>query len=112
MKKTDEELELDLLRYVWWYDRTAAGEFVARDPEAPAWSWEAWRAQRRRPYENSVDLGAAVEESLRTGVGLFTGREGDVISVYIAKTPEKVEELWKLEDELERRSILASTRLD
>lgn len=92
------EPEVDYARYVWWYDRTDVGDFIARDPAAPAWTWEAWRAQSSREgvQEEHLDV---VEESLRTGVGLFTGRPGDAASAYIVKSPEAAAELWRLEDE-------------
>lgn len=76
---------IDEARYLWVYDRTESGDFIARDPKAPAWSWDAWRAGLRP--DNPTDLNEALEESLRTGVGLFSG-QSDVTHAAIAKTPE------------------------
>jgi hypothetical protein len=91
---------IDKERYLWAYDRTESGDFVPRDPQAPAWSWDAWRAGLAPG--NPADLNAALEESLRAGVGLFSGRH-DVTSAYIAKTPELGAEYDRLVAEHEDR---------
>ena len=88
--------------YVWWYDRTSDGTFVARDPAAPAWSWEAWRNQPDR-YPDTSEWQARIEESLRTGVGVFTSQPDEKMSAYIAKSAEAATELARLEDEREAR---------
>ncbi len=73
-------------RYMWVYDRTDSGEMVARDPDAPGWSWQAWRAGL--DPEAPEDFREAVEESLRTGTGLFTGHTGDTTTAHIPKSAE------------------------
>ena len=99
-----DDPEPDDTQFVWWYDRDDAGDFIARDPAAPAWSWEAWREQPTRPGAAlSPERLARVEDSLRTGVGLYSGRPGDVTSAYIIKSREAAEELWRLEDERDAR---------
>ena len=40
----DADLAFETQDYAWVYQRNDAGEWVAQDPAAPAWSWEAWRA--------------------------------------------------------------------
>jgi hypothetical protein len=105
------EPKVDDDRYVWWYDRNGAGEFIPRDPEAPAWSWDAFRSQPRREWE-TTELIAAVEESLRTGVGLFSGRAGDGTSAYIVKSEADAVELWRLEDEREAKLAVFSNLED
>lgn len=95
--------EPDDTQFLWWYDRDDLGNFIARDPAAPTWSWQAWREQPTRPGEAlSSDHLAMVEDSLRAGGGLY-GRPGDVTSAYIAKSQEAAEELWRLQDERDAR---------
>lgn len=96
--------------YVWWYDRAADGTFVARDPAAPAWSWEAWRNQPDRP-DTSPEWKERIEESLRTGIGIFSGQPNETISAYIAKSSDAAAELWRLEDERDAR-LQAITKLE
>lgn len=93
--------EPDYNRYLWTYNRTESGDFVARAADAPAWSWDAWRSQPAQPGER--DFRHAIEDSLRTGVGLFTGRPGETTTATIAKSQEAAEELWQLEDAREER---------
>ncbi|NHA02121.1 hypothetical protein G5V59_27460 [Nocardioides sp. W3-2-3] len=83
----DAARDIDDERYLWIYDRTESGDFIARDPAAPTWSWDAWRAGIAAAGAPD-DFRAAVEESLRTGVGLYSGRPGDATTAYIAKSPE------------------------
>ena len=87
--------EPDYERYCWSYDRTEAGDFVARDPAAPAWSWQAWRAQPKR-VEND-DYSAMIEEAVRSG------QQFAPTSFSIAKSQEDAEDLWRLEDERDAR---------
>lgn len=87
-------------QYKWVYDRTESGDFVPRDPAAPAWSWDAWRAGLDDAPE---DYRQAVEESLRTGVGLFTGRAGDATVAYLPKNPELDAEFDRLVSQREDR---------
>ena len=77
--------DIDDERYKWVYDRTESGDFVPRDPAAPAWSWDVWRASANP--EDPEDFRQAMEQSLRTGVGLFTGRAGDATVAYLSKSP-------------------------
>ncbi|MGD9961881.1 hypothetical protein [Nocardioides sp.] len=87
-------------RYMWVYDRTDAGAMVARDPDAPAWSWDAWRTGL--DPETPQDFREAVEESLRTGTGLFTGRP-DGSTAHIPKSEEDRAEHQRLLDAHEAR---------
>lgn len=87
--------EPDYERYCWCYDRTEAGDFVARDPAAPAWSWDAWRAQPKR-VEND-DYSALIEEAVRSG------QQFAPTTFYVFKSQEDAEELWRLEDERDGR---------
>lgn len=100
-----DDPEPDDTEFVWWYDRDDAGDFIARDPAAPPWSWDAWREQPTHP--ESVfppDTRARVEESLRNGVGLYAGGgSGGTTSAYIAKSQAAAEELWRLEAERDAR---------
>lgn len=109
-ERADPEPDYD--RYLWTYDRTETGDFVARAADAPAWSWDAWRSQPARPYER--EFRKAVEDSLRTGVGLFTGRPGETTTATIAKSQEAAEELWRLEDAREARlhAVALDDKLD
>lgn len=88
-------------RYKWVYDRTESGDFVPRDPAAPAWSWDVWRASANP--EDPEDFRQAMEQSLRTGVGLFTGRAGDATVAYLSKSPELDAEFDRLVNEHEDR---------
>ena len=96
--------------YVWWYDRSSDGTFVARDPQAPAWSWEAWRNQPDPPG-TSPEWIDRIEQSLRTGIGIFTGQPAETISAYIAKSSEAAAEIRRLQDEREAR-IQAIAKLE
>lgn len=95
------EWDIDSEQYKWVYDRTESGDFVPRDPAAPAWSWDAWRAGANP--EDPEDYRQAVEESLRTGVGLFSGRAGDAAVAYLSKSPEIDAEFDRLVSEREDR---------
>lgn len=88
-------------QYKWVYDRTESGDFVPRDPAAPAWSWDVWRAGL--DADAPEDYRQAVEESLRTGVGMFTGRAGDATVAYLSKSPELDAEFDRLVSEHEDR---------
>jgi hypothetical protein len=88
-------------QYKWVYDRTESGDFVPRDPAAPAWSWDAWRAGLDDAAPE--DYRRAAEESLRTGVGLFTGRAGDATVAYLSKSPELDAEFDRLVSQHEDR---------
>lgn len=88
-------------RYMWVYERTDSGDMVARDQAAPEWSWEAWRDGL--DPETPADFRAAVEDSLRTGEGLFTGRPGDATTAHIPKSPEDRAEHQRLLDAHEAR---------
>lgn len=85
----EKEPPIDYDRFTWSYDRTPDGGWIGRTPETPAWSWDAWRSQPWRDYEvNSLDT---IEEQLRSS---------DLIEqVYIAKSREAAEQMWRLEDE-------------
>lgn len=95
------DADFDAEQYKWVYDRTETGDFVPRDPAAPAWSWDAWRAGL--DADAPEDYRQAVEESLRTGVGLFTGRAGDATVAYVSKSPELDAEFDRLVGEHEAR---------
>ncbi|MFG1913022.1 hypothetical protein [Kribbella sp. NPDC048928] len=87
--------------YLWYYDRGPGGEggeWIPRDPAAPAWSWDAWRAELVRDQVDP-ELIEKVEESLRTGVGLFSGEAGEVNTTYLTKSPEAAAALRRQEDE-------------
>lgn len=91
----------DAEQYKWVYDRTESGDFVPRDPAAPAWSWDIWRAGL--DADSPEDYRQAVEESLRTGVGLFSGRAGDATVAYLSKSPDLDAEFDRLVAEHEAR---------
>jgi hypothetical protein len=95
------EWDIDDAHYKWVYDRTDSGEFVPRDPAAPSWSWDAFRAGL--DPESPEDYRQALEESLRTGAGLFTGRAGDATVAYLSKSPELDAEFDRLVSEHEDR---------
>lgn len=88
---------IDQDRCLWLYDRTESGDFVARDPEAPAWSWDAWRAGL--DPEGPSKFYQELEESLRSGWGTGAG---------IPRTPELGAEHCRLAEEHDARcAVLA-----
>jgi hypothetical protein len=99
--EAESEWDIDDVRYKWVYDRTDSGDFVPRDPAAPPWSWDAFRAGL--DPESPEDYRQALEESLRTGVGLFTGRAGDATVAYLSRSPELDAEFDRLVSEHEDR---------
>ena len=57
--------DIDHDHYLWLYDLTGSGDFVARDPEAPAWSWDDGRAGL--DPKDPARFHQQLEESLRSG---------------------------------------------
>ncbi|MCA0252614.1 MAG: hypothetical protein LCH76_10070 [Actinobacteria bacterium] len=102
-EQADPEPDYD--RYLWTYDRTETGDFVARAADAPAWSWDAWRSQPARPGER--DFRHAIEDSLRAGAGSYSAT-----AATIAKGQNAAEELWRLEDAREERLNAADLEVE
>lgn len=83
---------------VWKYTRNDAGELVATDPEAPAWTVEAWRAL---PSTQRLS-----EENRRYFEASLTGAEHDLLpfpdmypnGAYLPKSAELDEEITRLEE--------------
>jgi len=65
--------------YLWCYERSATGEFVSSDPQAPPWSIEAWRDDR-------VAEGYRPEQIAKLERTVLTSPLTQ--SVYIAKSPQ------------------------
>ena len=89
------EPAIDYSRYVWEYDRNDAGEWIPRDPAAPTWTIDAWRAayaaetggtEQDRSFFEAMVLGE------RPGLG---GQP--VTTTHLPKSPEALAELARLE---------------
>ena len=89
---------IEVERYFWAYDRTNAGEFVARDPAAPAWSLRAWR-------DAAIADGATDETLAFLEAGLtVTGLGGHPLTLaYLPKSRQAAEELHRLEEQRDVR---------
>lgn len=89
--------------HVWFYERTAHGEFVPLDPAAPAWTWEVFRAQPRRGFSARPENVAIAEANLRAGTphpsipGCLVW-ERTSLRVYIFKSRAAAKKLWREED--------------
>lgn len=59
---------IDYSPHYWTYTRDANGQFVAVDPDAPAWSIEAWRASLGATGKIDADTIADMEQRLTRGV--------------------------------------------
>lgn len=99
--ETAYEWDIDDAHYKWVYDRTDSGDFVPRDPAAPPWSWDAFRAEL--DPEAPEGYRQAFEENLRTGVGLFVGRAGDPTVAHLSKSPDLDAQYDRLASEREDR---------
>lgn len=88
----DQEPAIDESQYLWIYDRDATGQWTPRDPDAPAWTLGAWRADLQAEGI-SADIAAELEQGLLESA----------TSIYLAKSPEQRAELWALEEAREER---------
>lgn len=88
-------------RYMWVYDRTDSGAMVARDPAAPEWSWEAWRAglDPERPPTSARPLRTACAPERGCSPAALATRT----SAHIPKSPEDRAEHQRLLDAHEAR---------
>ncbi len=63
---------IDHDHYLWLYDRTGSGDFVSRDPEAPAWAWDEWRAglDQKEPAKFHRELEESLQDGWATGAAI------------------------------------------
>jgi hypothetical protein len=87
---------------LWHYDRTAEGEWVPREPGAPAWSWDAWRADARAGGTPAEAI-ERIEQSMRDGVQHLTDRPDPDMWTTRPRSPEAAAQLRRLDAEREAR---------
>lgn len=81
---------IDYDHYVWWYDHTPTGEWVARDPAAPAWDVAAWRASLLAQGSDQDQVDSLERTALPESSG-----------AWVPRSPELGAELHRLEQERE-----------
>lgn len=76
----DAIADIDYTPYNWTYIRNEHGQFVADDPDAPAWSIEAWRASVAAAFQLDADKINELEQYVLNG--------STTCSASIVKSPE------------------------
>ncbi|MEO7014938.1 MAG: hypothetical protein ABI130_09405 [Leifsonia sp.] len=90
------EPAIDTEKYVWVYDVPDDGDPVPHSPEAPAWSWDAWREANRASGVDQEFI-ATVEKHIRDHVDLIT------TALHVPKSPEAAADLDRLDAAREAR---------
>lgn len=94
--------EIDPTPYTWKYVQAEAGEWQPTDPQAPAWSWVAWRTQMATAGA-SEDV---IETLLETSSTVYLNRSteaGAELSRLDAEREVRLAAITDLEEQLEEQ---------